>query len=168
MSVMRETAHEIAANVAEQRDVWQRLLDLSRAQLQALSVQDVQAVHDILQELEIVMLERSRTELRRGMLISGAASKLGIAPESMTREIVASHCDPDVAEALTHAAEELRSLVVELDSIVSRNTTLLQQELAIIDVLVRGVTTDTRANTTYSKHGEQQDAPRLRLLDAQV
>ena len=38
------------------------------------------------------------------------------------------------------AAQRHSQLIVELDAIVHRNTTLLQQELSIIEVMVRGAT----------------------------
>lgn len=168
MSDLRTIAHELCLNLDEQSRVWRRLLDLSQAQLAALQQQDVHSVHAILQELEIAMLDRSRTEVRRSMLMTQAAGLLGTAPEEVTRDVILEHCDAPLGEALVRAADELRMLVVELDSVVERNTTMLEQELAIIDVIVRGATTDTTATKTYGKHGTQQEAPRLRLLDAQV
>lgn len=165
---VRQVAHEICLNLDEQARVWRRLLDLSQAQLQALQHQDVHSVHALLQEIEIAMLDRSRTEVRRGMLLTQVASLLGIAPEAVTRDIIAAHCDSPLGETLVRSADELRVLVVELDAVVARNAAMLEQELAIIEVLVRGATVDTKARTTYGKHGTEQEAPRLRLLDAQV
>lgn len=168
MSAIQSIAHELCLNVQEQVRVWRRLLDLSLAQLQALQQQDVHSVHAILQEIEIAMLERSRTEVRRGVLLEQAAASLGIPSAQVTRDVIAAQCDAPLGEALGRAAEELRALVVELDAVVARNAAMLEQELAIIEVLVRGATVDTSARTTYGKHGMQQEAPRLRLLDAQV
>jgi hypothetical protein len=88
--------------------------------------------------------------------------------DEVTRDVVVEHCDELLGHRLVRAAEELRALVVELDAAVGRNSAMLEQELAIIEVLVRGATVDVTARTTYGKHGMQQDAPRLRLLDAQV
>lgn len=168
MSSIQAIAHELALNVDEQVRVWRRLLELSVAQMQALQVQDVHSVHALLQELEITMLERSRTEVRRGVLVQQAAAVLGVPAEDVTRELVAVNCDAATAERMAVAAEELRSLVVELDAIVHRNSALLEQELSIIEVMVQGATTDTTASATYGKQGVQTEAPRLRLLDAQV
>lgn len=168
MSDIRTIAHELCLNVAEQSRAWRRLLDLSQAQLQALQQQDVHAVHAILQEIEVAMLDRSGTEVRRGVLLSQAATQLGIPVDSVTREVIAAQCDAPLGQALEQAGEELRALVVELDAVVARNSAMLEQELAIIEVLVRGATVDTTARTTYGKQGMQQEAPRLRLLDARV
>lgn len=168
MSAIDHVARELCVNVEEQVRVWRRLLELSQAQLAALDAQDVHAVHAVLQELEVAMLERSRTEIRRTALIDQAAAILGLPVEQVTRDAICARCDAPLGLALEQAAEELRSLVVELDAVVERNTALLEQELSIIDVIVRGATTDTSARTTYGKHGTQQEAPRLRLLDAQV
>lgn len=161
-------ASELCVNIDEQSRVWRRMLELSRMQLDALQAQDVHAVHATLQELEVTMLERSRTELRRSMLLAQAAQELGVPVEHVTRDLIASRCDAPLGDALARAADELRDLVTQLDSVVARNAALLEQELSIIDVLVRGATLDTSARTTYGKHGAQQEAPRLRLLDAQV
>ena len=168
MSTIQAVASELCLNVREQARVWQRLLDLSIAQLKALQVQDVHAVHAVLQELEVAMLDRSRTEVRRGMLLTQAAGLLGLPLESLTRDVIVTYCEPELANELVTASEELRSLVVELDAVVARNSALLQQELQIIEVLVKGATVDTSVRATYGKHGMQQEAPRLRLLDAQV
>ena len=150
-------AGELTRNVQEQVRVWGRMLELSRQQLAALQVQDVHTV-----------LERSRTEVRRGILLAQAAAVLGMAQDDVTRDVIAAHCDPMTAQQLGVAAEELRSLIVELDAIVHRNSALLEQELSIIEVMVKGATVDTTQRATYGKQGTQTEAPRLRLLDAQV
>lgn len=168
MSRIRTIAHELCTNLEEQVRAWRLLLDLSQAQLQALQVQDVHAVHAILQEVEIAMLERSRAELRRGLLIEQAAAELGIPIVEVTRDRIAEHCDAPIATAIERSADELRVLVVQLDGVVMRNRALLEQELEIIQVLVRGATKDHSASKTYGKTGSQSEAPRLRLLDAQV
>jgi hypothetical protein len=168
VSAVRDIAHEICLNLGEQTRVWRRLLDLSQAQLAALQQQDVHAVHALLQELEVAMLDRSRTEVRRSMLLEQAAAKLGMPAAQITRDHISAHCDEPLAQELARAAEELRALVVELDAVTARNAVMLEQELAIIDVLVRGATVDTSARMTYGKAGVQDEAPRLRLLDAQV
>lgn len=168
MTAIQDVARELVVNVQDQARVWQRLLELSQAQRQALEAQDVHAVHAVLQDVEVVMLERSRAEVRRGMLLAQAAAVLGVPAEELTRDMVVACCEPQLAQSLVTAAEELRALVVELDSVVARNKVLLEQELQIIEVLVQGATVDTSTRATYGKHGTQQEAPRLRLLDAQV
>lgn len=168
MSSIQAIAAELALNVDEQARVWRRLLELSMTQHEALRTQDVHTVHGVLQEIEVTMLERSRTEVRRGVLLAQAAAVLGVPSDSLTRDVISAHCDPATAERLRVAAEELRSLIVELDAIVHRNSTLLEQELSIIEVMVKGATVDTTQRATYGKQGTQTEAPRLRLLDAQV
>lgn len=168
MTRIRTIAHELCMNLEEQVRVWRRLLDLSHAQLAALQVQDVHSVHAILQEVEVTMLERSRTEIRRGMLLEQAALELGIAASEITRSVLEQHSDAPLAQALGRSAEELRVLVGELDAVVARNRAMLEQELEIIEVLVRGATEDRSVKQTYGKTGNQTERPRLRLLDAQV
>lgn len=168
MTRIRAIAHELCTNLEDQVRVWRRLLDLSQAQLTALQSQDVHSVHAILQEIEMTMLDRSRTELRRSMLVEQAATELGVPSSEVTRDLVMQRCDAPIATALETASSELRELVTGLDDVVARNTALLEQELAIIEIMVRGATEDRSVRTTYGKSGNQSDAPRLRLLDAQV
>lgn len=168
MTRIRTIAHELCTNLQEQARVWSRLLELSRAQRTALEQQDVHAVHAILQEIEVTMLDRSRAELRRSMLVEQVGAELGVPSEQVTRELVASHCDAPIASALDAAATELRELVGALGEVVTRNTALLEQELSIIELMVRGATEDRSAQHTYVKSGSRSEAPRLRLLDAQV
>jgi hypothetical protein len=168
MTTIADIAVELTRNVQDQVAVWQRLLTLSQAQRRALEQQDVHSVHALLQEIEVAMLDRSRTEVRRGMLIAQAAGVLGIPAEDITRDAIVAYCDEAQRDQLVAAAEELRALIVELDAVVGRNAAMLEQELAIIEVLVQGATVDVSARATYGKHGMQQEAPRLRLLDAQV
>ena len=168
MSRIRAIAHELCTNLEDQVRVWRRLLDLSQAQLTALQAQDVQSVHAILQEIEMTMVDRSRTELRRSMLIDQTANELGVTTADVTRDLISAHCDAPIASALATASAELRDLVTGLDDVVARNTALLEQELAIIEIMVRGATEDRSVRTTYGKSGNQSEAPRLRLLDAQV
>ena len=168
MTRIQDIATEICTNLELQVRVWRRLLDLSQAQATALRAQDVHSVHAILQEIEMAMLERSRSEVRRSMLITAAAIELGIPESDVTRDAIAARCDAALAGAMQAAAQELVELVGALDTAVARNTALLEQELAIIDVLVQGATLDRGTRTTYGKSGSQSEAPRLRLLDAQV
>ena len=88
--------------------------------------------------------------------------------DAITRDVLVASCPRELGAELAAAAEELRVLVVELDAVVGGNAALLEQELAIIEVLVEGATTDVAARPTYGKHGITNDAPRLRLLDAQA
>jgi hypothetical protein len=168
MTRIRTISHELCMNLEDQVRVWRHLLDLSQAQLAALQVQDVHSVHAILQEIEVAMLDRSRTEIRRGMLLEQAALELGVPATEVTRTVLQEHSDAPIAEALGRAADELRSLVGALDDVVARNRAMLEQELEIIELLVRGATEDRSVKQTYGKTGSQTDRPRLRLLDAQV
>jgi hypothetical protein len=102
------------------------------------------------------------------MLLEQAGVELGVPGNEVTRAVLAGHSDAPIAEALGRAADELRILVVELDSVVARNKATLEQELEIIELLVRGATEDRSVKKTYGKTGSQSETPRLRLLDAQV
>lgn len=158
----------ILANLDEQVRLYRHLLTLSTAQLEALQRHDVRAVHAILQEIELAMLERAKVERRRADLLMAIASELGVPLDEVTATLLSQISDAPVAEAIAAASTELRALIVELDLVVGKNRVLLEHELAIIDHMVKGMTTSAAVAPTYGKTGAQADAPRLKILDAQV
>ena len=168
MSAVEQLVHDLCVNLEDQVRAYTRLLELSQSQMQALRVKDVQSVHAIRQEVEVAMLDRGRTEITRGRLMEAIAGELGVAALDVNRELLMQVSTAPVAESLEHAAESLKGLVAELDRVVAKNRALLEHELAVIDTLVQGMTTDRTARPTYQAAGVQGDAPRIRLLDAQV
>lgn len=163
-----QLVHDLCVNLEDQVRAYTRLLELSQSQMQALLVKDVQSVHAILQEVEVAMLDRGRTEIHRGRLMEMIAAELGVSPLEVDRQLLMQVSTAPVAASLEHAAEALKHLVGELDRVVAKNRALLEHELAVIDTLVQGMTTDRSARPTYKAAGVQGDAPRIRLLDAQV
>jgi hypothetical protein len=163
-----QLVHELCVNLEDQVRCWQRLLELSQVQMQALLAQDPHTVHQALQEIEVAMLDRARTEITRGRLMEAIASTLGVPPLQVTRALLVQVSSAPVAESLERAANALQVLVGELDRVVEKNKALLEHELAVIDTLVKGITVDRTARPTYQAAGVQGDAPRIRLLDAQV
>ena len=159
---------EIVLNLGDQVRLYHRLLDLAQAQLAALQQQDVRLVHAILQEIEMVMLDRSKVEQRRGVAINTVAAELGIPSDEITASLLQGIADVPLAQALESASAKLRGLVKELDVVVGKNRVLLEHELAVIDHMVKGMTAVPAANATYGKTGAQHELPRLKILDAQV
>lgn len=168
MNRIQHIAKDVHANIVLQIHIWQRLLNLSEVQAQALKNQDVHSVHAVLQEIELTLLERSKAEHQRLVLIEYVALELGMEIAQVTREIITAYCDDTLAKEIIDAAETLKSLIQELRFSVERNTSLLKQELEIIDVLVRGATEDRTTVSTYVKTGTRSEVPRLCILDAQV
>jgi len=161
-------AHEVLVNLSDQVRLYSHLLELSRAQLDAVRVQDVRSVHAILQEIEIAMLDRSRHEQRRELLIREVAAVLGIGQGEVTAARLQAACDAPIAAEIGRASEELRAIVKDLDDVVSRNRAYLEHELSVVDHMVKGMTVDRSATPTYMRSGAQRDTVRLKLLDAQV
>ena len=168
MSAVEQLVHDLCVNLEDQVRAYTRLLELSQSQMQALMVKDVQSVHAILQEVEVAMLDRSRAEHARGRMVDAIAGTLGIPAAEVTRSLLQELSSEPVGAALERAAEELRALAQELDGVVAKNRALLEYELSVIDSLVKGMTVDRGHMPTYQSAGMQTEAPRLRLLDAQV
>jgi hypothetical protein len=164
-----DLAADVAANVEAQVGVYRRLELLSKAQFEALRGRDVHAVHETLQEIETVMLDRARLEARRGELVALVAHRLSVAPEDVTASLLADRCGAhDVAPRLLAASDELRTVVFELDKVVHANRALLEHEIDAVDRMVKVVTVDRTVQPRYQRSGAQAVPSRIKLLDAQV
>lgn len=169
MSTLAQLAEHARGNLEEQARCHRHLLDLARAQQDALLAQDSRRVHEVLQELEVAMVDRARSDVRRYATLQAIATALGITRDDVTADVLcAAIGDPAVAAAIAAAGDELRAVVGELDGIVARNRALLQHELGVIDSLVQGMTVDRTATPMYGKTGAQYEHARIRILDAQV
>ena len=161
-------AHDVLVNLQDQVRVYGHLLNLSQAQLAAVQAKDVHSVHAILQELEMTMMERARLEQNRSFLLTRAGLELGVPAAEVTAAKLQATTDAAIGQAISRCSEELKAIVMQLDSVVARNRALLEHELAVMDHLVKGMTVDRTATPTYMRSGAQREAGRLRLLDAQV
>lgn len=157
---------DIVENMERQATLYRRLLDLSQAQLVALRERDVQSVHALLQEIEMEMLNRSRLEIRRSELLERLSLETGVPVEEITASRVSELADPAIADRIEYCSQELQSLLGDLDEVVERNQVVLQQELSLIDHMVHAVTSTD--SPVYAQGGVHADAPKRRLLDAQV
>lgn len=158
---------EMVLNLEDQVRIYRQLLDLSQAQLVALRAQDVHAVHAVLQEIEVTMLERSKVEQRRSALLEAIARELGVPVAEVTASLLSQVADESVGAAIADASRRLGELVAELARVVERNRVILEQELAIIDHMVKGMTA-VPAAPTYGQTGAQTEVSRLKILDAKV
>lgn len=159
--------HEMLGNLEAQVDVYRRLLNLTQAQVVALRERDVKTVHAVLQEIELGMLDRARIDQQREMLLINLSAQLGVPKEEITVTLLQGLVDAPIADLLAGHSQELRSLIGELDVVVTRSRALLEQELELIDQVVK--TTTRRGDAlTYARTGTRPDADRLKLLDAQV
>ena len=94
---------------------------------------------------------------------------MSISPDDVTASVLQQHCaGHGVAGRIETASGQLRALVTDLDRIVHANRALLEHEISAVDYMVQGITVDRTATPRYLRSGAQADAPRIRLLDAQV
>lgn len=164
----RELVSELCICFQNELRLYRTLLDLSLAQHKALRDKEVRAVHAILQEVEIEMLERSKAEVRRGKVIQSLAEALEVSPDVIDRDLICSVVEGDVAETIITVSDELKSLVHELDKVVAMNRSLIEHELELITSTVKWMTTDRSVKSGYKKGGLQAEPPKIRLLDAHV
>lgn len=159
--------NEIVANLQEQVRVYRRLLELSQAQVDALLQQDVHTVHGVLQEIELSMLDRAKVEQYRTVVLDRICAETGLTIGEITASRLAQLAEPAIAEAITSCSTELQGLIKELDAVVDKSRALLEQELAVIDGVIHGITVVAEP-ATYERTGDSSERTRRKLLDMQV
>lgn len=158
---------EVLVNLQAQVHMYRRLFDLAQAQVVALRQRDMQAVHALLQEIELAMIDRSQVEQARGAMLDRLSVELGIHVDEINVAVVQQHAEPAIAQGIAACSEELKQLIGDLDVVVGKNKALLEQELELIDHMVRGVTRGPRV-PTYGSTGASDPSAHLKLLDMQV
>lgn len=164
---MNSAVNEIVVNLQEQVLVYRRLLELSQIQVAALLNQDVHTVHSVLQEIELAMLDRSKVEQHRSLVLDRICAETGLAIGEITASRLAALAEPSIAEAITSCSNELHDLIRELDAVVDKSRALLEQELQVIDSVVQSITV-VNEPFTYERSGDTSERARRKLLDMQV
>ncbi len=164
---MSSVIAQIADNLEQQIRVYSRVRDLMTRQQQALRARDVHAVHDVLQELEVALLERGRVDAARERLIELAAEELGIDVEDVSAAAIADASPADTGAHVMNLSRQLRTMISELDSLGRMNRILLQHELDVVDVLVKGIAR-TAEPRSYDRTGEDGGERYRKLVDMQV
>lgn len=158
----------ITENLNELIQVHERLLGLTHEQSRALADRNPQRVHELLQEIEIAMIDRTRAENRRAALITQAAQAAAVAEQDVTIDLLGRLAGIQLGSALEQAGAQLKKLIGDLADIVSRNRATLEYELGMLDHMVRGITTRRDVQPSYGRTGQAVDVPRMKILDAQV
>ena len=164
--MIAQVVTSITENLGELVQVHERLLGLTRDQ--ALAERRPHRVHELLQEIEIAMIDRTRAEHRRAALIAQAAQAAGVAEQDVTVELLARLAGIQLGSTLEQAASRLKAVMAELADVVSRNRATLEYELGMLDHMVRGITTRRDVQPSYGRTGAAVDVPRMKILDAQV
>ena len=163
-----ELADLVLSNLDQQLSMHARLLELASAQAGAVAARDAGAVHEILQEVEHVLLDRSRIEMQRGQVLARTAAELGLPADQLTVSVLAGRLDADRAERLTTAASRLREMIAELAPLVQANRAVIEQELEVIDGVVRLAASSGEQQATYARPGTSIPTEGRTLLDMQV
>ncbi|HVY96568.1 MAG TPA: flagellar export chaperone FlgN [Solirubrobacterales bacterium] len=114
-----------------------RLLDLVLRQGAAIRERDVEAVLARLADIKAEMAARELLEEERSGLIEQAALRLGTSPAGVTLAALTGLAPPDQAQRLEERSAELRGLLAEIAREHGINRSLMRQELAFLDHLIR-------------------------------
>jgi hypothetical protein len=127
----------------------------------------MQDLHELLQEIELTMIERSQVDMQRTQLIANAAAEIGIAPDKVTARRLTRELGGEVGQALDEAADSLREVIAQLGPIAAANRSLMEQELEVIDGVVK-LATAVNGPATYDRPGTDATGEARQLLDLQV
>ena len=153
----------LAARLAEQVEVQHRLLELADSQALALRDGDLEALRAIVAEQEASVLESGRLERERAEEARRLCGALGLAADATIAELAAV-LPNDEAAAVERESRALRLAVAELREASSRNRALIEQELALIDDVVRHVI----VGEPTSYNGRELPVVPRRLLDREA
>lgn len=163
---------QIVASITENLNdlirVHERMLDLTQQQTRALAARQPQRVFELLQEIEVAMIDRTKAEARRSDLITQAAQVAGVPADNVTVQLLAQLGGIQAGSALEQAAARLKPIVASLAEVVSKNRASIEYELGMLDHMVKGITTRRDVRPAYSRTGATVDVPRMKILDAQV
>jgi hypothetical protein len=141
----------ILAHLDRQVESARRLLGIVIEQSAAIRDQDVETVLVKLAELQGEMVTRTQLEQERDHLIQSAASRLGVAPDTVDLDAMLTlepQLDGRHARALS---AELKGLVTETSRVHDQNRLLVRQELSFLDHLMRVLSGTPQSG--YSKTG---------------
>ncbi len=163
---------QIVASITENLNdlirVHERLLDLTQQQTRALTERQPQRVFELLQEIEVAMIDRTKAEARRSDLINQASQVAGVPASDISVPMLAQLGGIQAGSALEQAAAKLKPIVAALGDVVSRNRATIEYELGMLDHMVKGITTRRDVRPAYSRTGAAVEVPRMKILDAQV
>jgi hypothetical protein len=114
-----------------------RLLGIVLEQGAAIRRRDIQNVVRLAGMLQVEMQRRQLLEEERMRLLRRAGERLAISPESVTLTMLEGLMDPAHAGEARERTAELRGLLGEIQREHTVNRTLMTQELAFLDHLLR-------------------------------
>lgn len=156
----------LVAHLERQVESARALLGIVLAQAEAIKRQDVETLLARLGDVQQEMRTRERLERERDDLIRSAAVKLGISPDDVTVNSIASLVPPDEAEEAQRLSAELRGLLNEISRVHTTNRVLIRQELTFLSHLMRVLSGTPEAG--YSPSGWTHAPQAVNSVDARV
>ena len=163
---------EVIAHLDAQLLSARRLLQIVLEQGAAIRRRDVKNVVSLTGMLQVELQRRALIERDRARLLERAGVRLGVAPGSVSVDLLSGLMDAQCAEQAQARSSELRGLLEEIQREHHVNRALMNQELAFLDHLLR--LTDGDRHLGYDAGGDhmRMTAPRLagrhRVLDVEV
>ena len=157
---------QLLAHLERQVESARSLLGIVLAQSEAIKRQDVETLLARLADVQLEMRTRERLERERDELIRSAAAALGIPPDAVNIDGVASLVPPDEAEKALLLSAELRGLLAEIQRTHTANRVLIRQELTFLSHLMRVLSGTPDAG--YSPSGWAQAPQAANTVDARV
>jgi flagellar biosynthesis/type III secretory pathway chaperone len=143
----------VLAHLDAQLASGRRLLDAILRQGAATRRQEVETVLHCLTEIQGEMERRGRLEQDRTNLLVHAAGQLSRPAHEVTLDALSLLLSPAEATAAHERSAELRGLLAEIQREHQTNRSLMRQELAFLDHLVRLFNADDGAGATYGPGG---------------
>ncbi|HHX94692.1 MAG TPA: flagellar protein FlgN [Clostridia bacterium] len=130
------------------------LLELSRAERNALKEDNVQELFALCKEITVLSQQLAQLEEERMEIHCRAAGRLGLAEGTGLKELIAAvkEKEPVLANSLEKEAEALNASYTELKQYNELNQLLLRQAAAYAGTIISALQPDSKL--TYSKSGD--------------
>jgi flagellar biosynthesis/type III secretory pathway chaperone len=156
----------LIAHLERQVESAQTLLGIVLAQAEAIKRQDVETLLARLGDVQQEMRTRERLERERDDLIRAAAAELGIHPDDVNVDAIATLVPADEAQLAQRLSAELRGLLNEISRVHTTNRVLIRQELTFLSHLMRVLSGTPEAG--YSPTGWTNAPQTVNSVDARV
>jgi hypothetical protein len=151
---------DLLAHLDRQIDSARRMLAIVLEQATAIRQREVPSVVRLAGALQAEIHRRELIEVERTALLERAATKLSIGSQDVSMSMLAEMMDPESADRARQRQGELRGLLEEVAREHQTNRSLMQQELAFLDHLLRLAGT-AGAYGSGGEHSSSRQSTRL-------
>lgn len=157
---------ELIAHLEAQVTSAERLLATVVAQTAAIKTQDVPELVARLGDVQTELGVRKQLELERERLIQGAATRRGVAAESIDLEALLEGVPAEPAARIRTLSSHLRKVLAQVAQVHGSNRVLIRQELTFVDHLLRVLSGTPQAG--YSSGGWSSVPSPVTSVDARA